>query len=171
MAKLARKMYAQFASYEGITGTGNVWSVLGHDVDDLSKDLNPDTETGKNVLGESTFTHNGYEPEVAVDTFYADANEPIYSKLLENAMNEDNSEENNMGYYADAVFSTYDEATKIATGFAWVQNAWIIPQSTGGDTAGFNIPFNVNPVGARTKMNISYNAATYTPTFTAITGE
>ena len=42
------------------------WDAIGKDNDDLSKELNPDTETGKNVLGESTFTHSGYEPEVEV---------------------------------------------------------------------------------------------------------
>ena len=147
----------------------NGWSVLGHDSDDLSKEMNPDTETQKNVLGENSFVHNGYEPEVALDNYFADPYDPIYPQLLEIAMNEDNSESGCLGYYADAVFEEVNETTKIYTGYAWMQRAWIIPQSVGGDTSGMHLPFNVNPVGARTKYAISYDAATYTPTFTAIT--
>lgn len=166
MAKLARKMFAQFFSF-GEPGTGP-WSVLGHDTDDLSAELNPDTSTEKNVLGENAFRHNGYEPEVAMDTYYADPDDPIYETILDIAMNRDNSEEKCLGYYAEVVFDTYDDNTKQASGTAWIQRAWAIPQSLGGDTAGFNIPFNVNPIGVRTKWDVSYNATTYTPTFTAI---
>ena len=97
MAKLSRKMYAQFVSFTNSSTPTNGYSVLGHDVDDLRRELNPDTETGKNILGESTFKHNGYEPEVDVDTYYADPDDPIYEQLLEIAMREDNSEAKCLG--------------------------------------------------------------------------
>ena len=166
MAKLARRMFAQFFSF-GDPATGN-WSVLGHDTDDMSIELNPDTSTEKNVLGENSFRHNGFEPEMSMDTYFADPDDAIYDQLLEITMNRDNSEAKFLGYYAEAVFDSYDYDTKQAAGTAWVQRAWIIPQSAGGDTAGFNIPFNITPVGARTKWTISYDASTYTPTFTEI---
>ena len=40
------------------TAASSAWEALGKDTDDLSKELNPDTETSKNVLGETTFKHN-----------------------------------------------------------------------------------------------------------------
>ena len=81
MAKLDRNRGMFFASFDGTE-----WEVLGRDNDDLSKALNPDTETSKNVLGEATFKHNGYEPEVSVDPYYADNESVLYEKLLAAAL-------------------------------------------------------------------------------------
>lgn len=167
MAKLARKWYAQFLSPPGET---EIWSVLGVDNDDLKKELSPQTETKKNVLGETAFVHNGYETQVAVEPYYADKDSSLHAPLLDIVMTEDNSEAKCLGKYADVVFDTYTEATGIFTGVAYIQDAWIIPQSIGGDTSGVQIPFNINPVGPKVKKNISYDPATHTPTFTAIGG-
>lgn len=167
MAKLARKWYAQFISPPGVAES---WAVLGVDNDDLKKELSPQTETKKNVLGETAFVHNGYETQVAVEPYYADKASSLYEPLLDIVMAEDNSEAKCLGKYADVVFDTFDEATNTFTGVAYTQDAWIIPQSIGGDTSGVQIPFNINPVGAKVKKNVSYNAATHTPTFTAIGG-
>ena len=54
----------------------------------------------------------------------------------------------------------------MATGTAYVQDAWFVPQSIGGDTSGVQIPFEINPVGARVVKDVSYNAATHVATFT-----
>ncbi len=167
MAKLARKWYAQFLSPPGETEN---WAVLGVDNDDLKKELSPQTETKKNVLGETAFVHNGYEVQVAVEPYYADESSPLHDPLLDIIMTEDNSEAKCLGKYADVVFDAFTEATGIFTGVAFIQDAWIVPQSIGGDTSGVQIPFNINPVGPKTQKNISYNVATHTPTFTAIGG-
>ena len=45
-----------------------------------------------------------------------------------------------------------------------------MPQSTGGDTAGFAIPFTVNPVGPMTEVTVVYTLATREVTITAKTG-
>ena len=82
-------------------------------------------------------------------------------------MTEDFSEANNTCYYAKCELNTFTEGTTTATGTAYVQRCWIIPQSMGGDTSGFQIPFNVNPFGAVQKFNVSYNWTTYAVTFTA----
>lgn len=172
MAKKPRKAFLQAVAYSADSALSlekisvASWSVLGHDTDDLSHEMNPDTNTSKNVLGESTFVHNGYEPEVSVDSFYADEDEAIYETLRDNAMMEDFSEAKNTGFYAKCELSAFTEATTTATGTAYVQRCWIIPQSMGGDTSGFQIPFNVNPFGAVLKLNVSYNWTTYALTFT-----
>ena len=162
MAKLARKMYAQFVTL----GTPEAWAVLGVDNDDLKKEMSPQTETKKNVLGEQSFVHNGYESKVTVEPYYANPSDPFYEKLLDIVMLESNAEAKCLGKYAEVVFTTFDETTKIATGTAYVQDAWFVPQSIGGDTSGVQIPFEINPVGARIVKDVSYNAATHAATFT-----
>lgn len=139
---------------------GSGWEALGKDNDDLSKDLNPDTESSKNVLGESTFTHSGYEPEVGVDPYYIDPSRKMYAHLLDVAMQEKYDEANCLGYFAEAFFTVANPETRKMTGYCYVRQAWYVPQSTGGDTAGFAIPTNINPVGATTKKKIVYSMDT-----------
>lgn len=153
MAKLDRNRGMFFASFDGTT-----WEVLGKDNDDLSKELNPDTETSKNVLGEATFKHNGYEPEVNVDPYYADEDSILYEKLLAAAIQEKYGDSDIKGYFIEVVFTTATAATLTGTGYK--REAYIVPQSTGGDTSGLGIPFTVNPVGAMTTVSVTYTIAT-----------
>lgn len=151
------------------TAASSGWEALGKDNDDLAKELNPDTETGKNVLGETTFTHSGYEPEVDLDPYYMDPSRVMYAHLLDIALQEKYGEADCIGYFAEAFFTAANEETKTMTGYCYVRQAWFVPQSTGGDTAGYAIPFNIHPIGGMTKKLISYNMTTNEATITDIT--
>lgn len=148
------------------TAASGGWEALGKDNDDLSKELNPDTETSKNVLGETTFTHSGYEPEVGVDPYYIDPARKMYKRLLQIAMEENFEESACVGYFAEAYFTAANKATQTMTGYCYVRQAWYVPQSIGGDTAGLAIPTNINPFGPMTKKRISYDMATNEATIT-----
>ena len=163
MAKLDRNRSMFFASFDG-----TAWEVLGKDNDDLSKELNPDTETSKNVLGEATFKHNGYEPSVSVDPYYADEDSALYEKLKAAAVQEKYGDTDIKGKFVEVVFDG-DGATATVgklTGTGYQRDAYIVPQSTGGDTAGFGIPFTVNPVGPMTEVTVVYALATREVTVT-----
>lgn len=149
------------------TAASGGWEALGKDDDDLSKDLNPDTETKKNVLGEATFTHKGYEPAVDMDSYFADPSRILYDHLLEIAMQEKFAESDCLGYFAEAFFTSVDEANKTMSGYCFVRRAWIVPQSIGGDTSGLAIPFNVTPTGGMERKAITYNMTTNVATITA----
>ena len=140
------------------------WEALGKDLDDLSKDLNPDTENSKNVLGETTFEHKGYQASVALDTYYMAPERLMYEHLLEVAQKELYAESDIGGYFAEAYFTAVDETNHQMTGYAYVRRANIVPQSTGGSTAGFSIPFTVYPVGGMEKKAITYDMLTNTAT-------
>ena len=159
--KLDRNRGMFFASFNG-----TAWEVLGRDNDDLSKELNPDTETSKNVLGEATFKHNGYEPEVSVDPYYADSESVLYTKLLAAAVQEKYGDADIKGYFVEVVFD--NASNGIMTGTGYKREAYIVPQSTGGDTSGLGIPFTVNPVGAMTAVTVSYTMATRAVTITKV---
>ena len=164
MAKLDRNRLMFFASFDGTN-----WEVLGKDNDDLSKELNPDTETSKNVLGESTFNHSGYEPEVEVDPYYADPSSVLYEKLIAAAMQEKYGDSDIKGYFVEVIFSTVAQDGSTMSGTGYKREAYIVPQSTGGDTAGLGIPFTVNPVGAQAKKDVVYTRATRAVTVSAAT--
>jgi hypothetical protein len=150
------------------TAASSGWEAVGKDNDDLSKELNPDTETTKNVLGETTFKHSGYEPEVDVDPYYMDPSRPMYEHLLDVAMQEKYGESDLLGYFAEAFFTSADAEKQTMSGYCYVRRAWIVPQSVGGDTAGYAIPYNINPIGAMEKKNIVYDMTTNQATITDI---
>ena len=145
------------------------WEAIGKDNDDLSKELNPDTETSKNVLGEATFVHSGYEPEIGVDPYYIDPSRKMYVRLRNNAIEENFAESDLKGYFAEAYFETANKETRKMTGYCYVREAWYVPQSTGGDTSGFAVPVNIYPVGGATKKAIVYDMATNEATISDLT--
>lgn len=151
------------------TAAAGAWEALGKDNDDLSKELNPDVETSKNVLGETTVTHSGYEPEVGVDPYYIDPSRKMYKHLAEVAIEEKYDEANVLGYFAEAHFTTANPETKKMTGFVYIRQAYFVPQSVGGDTSGWAIPVNIYPIGAVTKKKIVYDMPTNEATITDIT--
>ena len=57
--KIARKYMAHFldSTFGGQTPS---WYRIGEDLEEYSVGMNPDTEVKKNILGNTTFTHNGY---------------------------------------------------------------------------------------------------------------
>ena len=150
------------------TAAAGGWEALGKDNDDLSKELNPDTESSKNVLGENVFTHSGYEPEIGVDPYYIDPSRKMYARIRDVALEERYGESDCLGYFAEAFFETANRATGKMTGYCYVRQAWYVPQSVGGDTSGFAIPVSINPVGAVVKKAISYDVATNEATITEI---
>lgn len=144
------------------------WEALGKDVDNLSKELNADTENTKNVLGETAFEHKGYQSTVGLDTYYMDPGRLMYAHLLDVALQEKYDEGSLLGYMAEAYFTSVDEDAGTMSGYCYVRRAWFVPQSVGGDTAGFNIPFTVNPQGGMEKKAITYNMKNNTATVTAL---
>lgn len=171
MARLNRERYMLFGRWKSKGETENPWEAIGKDNDELTKELNPDTESGKNVLGEKTFVHSGNEPEVDVDPYYMDPTRPMYQHMLDVALEEKFGEDDLLGEVAEAFFEEVNAETKTMSGYCYVYDAWFVPQSVGGDTKGFSISYNINPVGGKVRKSISYAMATNTATITDITGD
>lgn len=144
----------------GTSGTGTPsWYILGKDVDDMSVELNPDTETVKNVLDETNISDNGYEPALDVGTYYANPSDSIYEKIKDIAMNRktgDDCKTTILEVLIDKTTGPFD---------AWTENVIVKPQSYGGAQGGVNIPFNVAYAGNRQKGTVTF--ANGVPTFTA----
>ena len=66
---------------------------LGKDLEEYNIELNPDTETSKNILGETTFKHNGYEASSEADPFYAETDSDLFKalqKIVDERLKDDN---------------------------------------------------------------------------------
>ena len=62
------------------------FEILGDDIEELSVELNSDTETVKNILGQTRTKDNGYEPSIEADPYYADPDKALYPKIRDIAL-------------------------------------------------------------------------------------
>lgn len=138
------------------------WVVLGDDIEEMSVELNSDVETLKNILGQTKTKDNGYEPSMDADPFYADPDNALYPKIRDIAM-----ERLKGDACKTLMLEVIVEDTAASKHVAYVREVSVKPQSYGGGTEGFNIPFNVSEDGAWVKGNVALSNGK--PTFTAST--
>lgn len=142
------------------------WTCLGKDLDDLSIDTNPDTETIKNVQGETTFVNNGYTPSITVD-YVARSEDAIYTPLqkIANELAVDEKSTKAVLMVATLTEEVKESGTKTLTGSGFKVPCYITVNNDGGSTSGYAIPFTAYEDGSRTQGTVS--VANKVPTFTA----
>lgn len=156
--KIDRKYMAHFLDSGSLCGGTSSYERLGKDLEEYNIELNPDTETSKNIIGESTFKHNGYEVSSEADPYYAEADSVLSQKLqeiIDNRYKDDNLKTNALEVHL------WKEATSGAYE-AYQQECYVVPTSYGGDTSGYQIPFTVNYVGDRTKGTYNLETGKFT---------
>ena len=67
--------------------TNPSWFLIGKDIEDMSINLNAETETKKNIWDETVTNDKGYSPDAEVNTYYANTDDSIYEKIKDIAMN------------------------------------------------------------------------------------
>ena len=157
--KIDRKYMAHFLDAGSLCGgLTPKYERLGKDLEEYNIELNPDTETSKNILGETTFKHNGYEASSEADPFYAETDSDLFKalqKIVDERLKDDNLKTNavEVHLWTEESSGAYE---------AYQQECYVVPTSYGGDTSGYQIPFTVNYVGERVK-------GTFNPTTKAFT--
>lgn len=154
--KIERKYLAHYidASF-GAEATNYVR--LGKDLEEFNDELNPDVETKKNIIGEQSVNHKGYDVQTSVDTFYADKDDPL-SEQLEKIVNERRN--------GDACCTTRVDLLLNEDGsvvWAYREDVVIVPTSFGGDTSGVQIPFTIYNNGNRVKGTWDVKTKKFTP--------
>ena len=147
MAKLEREALMHYldSTFKKAADTAD-WVILGDDIEEMSVELNPDTEQQKNILGNTKTTDTGYTPSMSADPFSADPSPTLYTQLRDIALNRPQGDE-----CETLMLEVIVEDTVAEKHLAYVQEVMVKPQSYGGDTAGINIPFDVSDDGKRTK--------------------
>lgn len=159
--KIARKYMAHYldSTFGGSTPS---WYRIGEDLEEYSVDMNPDTEVTKNILGNSSFTHNGYELSADSDPFYARVGDPMFTHLqtiIDTLATDDACKTKALEVHLWDGDSTNGYA-------ATQQDCYVVPSSYGGDTSGYQIPYTVNYVGEKksgTFVPASGGGGTFTP--------
>lgn len=143
------------------------WTCLGKDTDDLSMELNPDTEQVKNVQGETTFVNNGYSPSLSNDSYIARREDAIYERLQEivDTLATDDARTSATLLVATLTEEVKESKCKTLTGKGFEVPVKVVVNSDGGGTSGYAIPFTVSEDGGRTQgtVSVSNKVPTFTP--------
>ena len=130
---------------------------LGADLEEYNEELNPDVETKKNILGENSVVHNGYEVSSEVEPFYAYYDDPLFEQLAMIA-NERKTGSDCKTTKVDVLLA--EDGSCI---WAYREEVYVIPNSMGGDTSGVQIPFTVYNAGTREKGTFDIKTKTFAP--------
>lgn len=161
MATILRGCRAMWLSFNG-----KDWTCLGKDADDLSIDMNPDTETFKNVQGATSFRNKGYTPSMS-NEYRARTEDAIYEHIqyiTDNLATDDEHTSAEM-IVATLDIEVADTGEKTATGKGYKVPVKIVVDNDGGPTDGYTMPFTINEDGKRVQGTVS--VADKVPTFTA----
>lgn len=134
-----------------------VYERIGKDLEEYNIELNPDSETVKNIIGENSTTVKGYEVTASVDTYYAREEDMLFTKLNQ-IINERSTGSQLETTVVDILVTA--AGTVIS---AYREDAIIIPQSIGGDTAGVQIPYEIHYNGNRTEGTWDKETKAFSP--------
>ena len=166
--KLEREAMATYLDAKFNTKTADAanaeFEIIGDDIEEMSVELNSDTEQIKNILGQTRTKDKGYTPSMDADPFYADPDKALYPKLRDIAMERLTGDD-----CKTLMLEVIVEDTAAETHTAWVREVMVKPQSYGGSTEGFNIPFTVSEDGESVKGTVTAESMKAgSPAFTAV---
>ena len=134
---------------------------LGKDLEEFSVELNPDVETSKNILGENSVTHNGYEASSTADPIYYEYDDDLTEKMMEIAMLRKAGDECKTSYVEVLLKPNKDGGAPTVVR-AVREDVYVIPTSYGGDTTGVQVPFEVRFAGNRVEGSFDLETKKFT---------
>ena len=147
--KAARKYLAHYvdAAFD-TTYAKTEYVLLGKDLEEFTIDLSPDIETKKNILGENSVKHNGYDASSAADPIYYEYDDKLTEKLMEIAMLRKEGDECKSSY-VEVLLKPGEGGAAPTVVRAVREDVYIVPQSYGGDTSGVQVPIEIKFAGNR----------------------
>ena len=154
--KIQRKYMAHYLN-AGFGGEA-AYTRLGDDLEEFSPEMSANVEKKSNILGETSITINNYQKQASVSPYYAENGDPLFEKLqaiIDGDLTLDDLK-------TDIVdVKLWDEASANAYP-AIKEECYIEIVSYGGDTTGYQIPFNVHYTGVKTKGTFNISTKTFT---------
>ena len=155
--KIQRKYMAHYLN-AGFAAEEAAYVRLGRDLEEYAPELNANVEKKTNILGQTSVVIDSYEKQGEVAPFYAEEGDPLFEKLQA---------------ILDGDLVLDELKTDIVEVKLWDENEGASPAvreecyveivSYGGDTTGYQIPFNVHYTGVKTKGTFAPDTCTFTP--------
>ena len=133
--KIERKYMAHFLNAAFGSGTAS-YCRLGNDLEEYSPELSANVEKKNNILGQTSITIDSYQKQGEVAPYYDLKTDIVEVKL-----------------WGEASANAYP---------AIKEECYIEIVSYGGDTTGYQIPFNVHYTGVKTKGTFNISTKTFT---------
>ena len=137
-----------------------VYVRIGKDLEEYNDNLNPDVEVTKNILGEQSVKHNGYEVSGDVSPWYSDYDDDLSEWIWEIV---------NTRATGDACKTTMVDVllkpgvSEPTVEWAYREDVYIVPTTAGGDTSGVQTPFTVYRAGNRVAGTWNPSTKVFTP--------
>jgi len=133
---------------------------LGKDLEEYTVEMNANVDTKQNILGESNTNIDGYEPQASVEPYYAETGDPLHTRLQKIV-----DERQTLDDLKTTVLEVHlweENPTESGNFVAYKEDVIIEVVSYGGDTTGYQIPFNLHHVGNRVKGSFDVATKTFT---------
>lgn len=158
MAKIERKYLAHFIN-AAASGAEAAYVRLGKDLEEYSPEMSAQVDTKKNILGETSILISSYEKTGTVEPYYAEKGDALFDRL-QTIIDEQQVLDD---LKTDVVEVKLWEGEENATSFpAYKEDAYIEVTSYGGDTTGYQIPFNLHYTGNKVKGTFDVSTKTFT---------
>lgn len=157
VGKIKRKFMAHFidASSGGTTAS---YVRLGADLEEYSIEMNANVDTKNNILGQTSVTLDSYQPQASVEPYYAVVGDEMFERLQGIV-----DERQTLDELKTSVVEVHLWESATAGSYAaYKEEAIIEVSSYGGDTTGYQIPFNLHYTGERVKGTFSLSTKTFT---------
>lgn len=156
--KIKRKFMAHFIDAAFPSEAKPVFVRLGKDLEEYTIEMNANVDTKNNILGETTVTLDGYQPQASADPYYAEVGEPLFDRLQGIV-----DERQTLDDLKTSIVEVHLWETPAAGKYvAYREEAIIEVSSYGGDTTGYQIPFNLHHTGNRVKGTFDLETKTFT---------
>ena len=157
--KIERKYMAHFlnATFGGDTGTAS-YVRLGKDLEEYSPELSANVEKKQNILGQTSVTIDSYQKQGEVSPYYAEKGDALFEKLqaiIDGDLTLDDLK-------TDIVEVKLWETESSGAYPAVKEECYVEVSSYGGDTTGYQIPFNVHYTGVKTTGTFNVSTKTFT---------
>ena len=157
--KIARKYLAHFLNAAAPDTEQSSYERLGKDLDELSPELAAEVETKENILGETNVLISGYKKTASVEPYYAEKGSALFTRLQ--AIIDDSLIQDDLK--TDVIEVKLWEGEEGSTSFPAIkEEAYIEVTGYGGDTSGYQIPFNLHFTGVKTKGTFDVKNKTFT---------
>lgn len=157
--KIKRKYMAHYIDASSTPDTPS-YVRLGSDLEEYTVEMNANVETKQNILGENSTNIDGYEPQASVEPYYAVVGDPLHARLQK--IVDDRQTLDELKTTVLEVHLWEEDATKTGSFTAYKEDAIIEVVSYGGDTTGYQIPFNLHHIGNRVKGLFDVATKTFT---------
>ena len=135
---------------------------LGKDLTELNVELNPQVETSRNINGENSVKHDGYEASANAAPVYYEYSDTLTEKVMEIAMLRKTGDACRTSY-VEVLMKPGETADTAPTVIRAIrEDILLIPTSYGGDNSGVQIPFSINFAGNRTEGTFDISTKTFT---------